>query len=264
MRDDQFFKDTPRTTLDMVGESIEFPILYYDFRMISGTFTVKTKKLKKLLPHPNLKPIEILPGTAAFTIAALEYRDTSIEPYNEIAICVPVKFPPKFVFPGLSAISMMLKNSFSVYIHHLPVTTEMARKVGIHFFNYPKFLAEIAFQDQGEKLAVTLKENDQLILKMQVAKLPLTQSVRTEFHTYSIKENMVMHTLIEGRAPRYELKMKGNRAQLELGNHWISQEIAELDLSKTSLAVQHTDGMMTKLHSPNRRWDVNTLAVVSD
>ena len=48
MRDDQFFKDTPRTTLDMVGESIKFPILYYDSRMINGTFTVKTKKLKKL------------------------------------------------------------------------------------------------------------------------------------------------------------------------------------------------------------------------
>ncbi len=53
MRDDPFFKDTPRKTLDMEGESIEFPILYYDFRMISGTFTAKTIKLKELLPHPN-------------------------------------------------------------------------------------------------------------------------------------------------------------------------------------------------------------------
>ena len=63
MRDDPFFKDTPRKALDMEGESIEFPILYYDFRMISSTFTAKTKKLKELLPHPNFKPIEIFPGT---------------------------------------------------------------------------------------------------------------------------------------------------------------------------------------------------------
>ena len=137
MRDDQFFKDTPRKTLDMAGESIEFPILYYDFRMISATFTVKTNKLKKLLPHPNFKPIEILPGTGMIIIVAFEYRDTSIGPYNEIALSVPVNFPPKFVFPGLSAISMILKNRFSVYIHHLPVTTEIARKGGIHFYNYP-------------------------------------------------------------------------------------------------------------------------------
>jgi hypothetical protein len=159
---------------------------------------------------------------------------------------------------------MMLKNSFSVYIHHLPVTTEMARKVGVHFFNYPKFLAEITIQDQDEKLEVTLREEDELILKMNAKKLPLNQSAKTEFHTYSIKDNVVMHTLIEGSAPRYGLKMLGNKAELELGNHWISQEIAELNLSKTSLAVQHTEGMMTKLYTPNQRWDVNTLAVVSD
>jgi len=71
MRDDLFFKDTPRTTLDMVGESIEFPILYYDSRMINGTFTAKTKKLNKLLPHPNFKPIEILPGVSMLNIEAL-------------------------------------------------------------------------------------------------------------------------------------------------------------------------------------------------
>ena len=263
MRDDQFFKGTPRIRLDMADEPIEFPILYYDLRMISGTFTVKTKKLKKLLPHPNITPIEILPGIGAFTIAALEYRDTSIGPYNEIAICVPVKFPPKFVFPGLSAISMMLRNSYSVYIHHLPVTTETACKVGIHFFNYPKFLAGITFQDQGEKLEVTLRENDEPILKLHAEKLPSKQSVQTEFHTYSIKENVVMHTLIEGSALRYRLKMTG-KAELELGNHRISREIAGLNLSKKSLGVQYVDGMMTKLYAPDQRWDLNTLAVVSD
>ena len=52
-------KSNPRKALAMEGESIEFPILYYDFHMISGTFTAKTKKLKELLPHPNFKPIQI-------------------------------------------------------------------------------------------------------------------------------------------------------------------------------------------------------------
>ncbi len=84
MRDDPFFKGIQRKVLDMEGESIEFPILYYDFRMISGTFTAKTSKLKKLLPHLNFKPIEIFPGTGMITIVAFEYLDTSIGPYKEI------------------------------------------------------------------------------------------------------------------------------------------------------------------------------------
>jgi len=264
MRDDPFFKDTPRKTLDMEGEPIEFPVLYYDFRMISGTFTVKTNKLKKLLPHPNFKPIEILPGTGMIIIVAFEYRDTSIGPYNEIALSLPVKFPPRFVFSGFSAISMMRKNCFSVYIHHLPVTTEIARKGGVHFYNYPKFLSEITFQDQDDKLEVTLREEDELILKMNAEKLPLNQSAQLEFHTYSIKDNVVMHTLVDGWAPRYGVKMIGNKAKLELGNHRISQEIADLNLSKTSLSGQHAEGMMTKLYSPDQHWDINTLAVISD
>ena len=140
-------------------------------------------------------------------ILAFEYIDTSIGPYNEIALSVPVKFPPKFVFPGLSAISMMRKNCFSVYIHHLPVTTEIARKGGIHFYNYPKFLSEITFQDQDDKLEVTLRESDELIFKMNAEKLPLNRSAQIEFNTYSIKNNIVMHTLVEGWAPKYGVKM---------------------------------------------------------
>lgn len=264
MRDDPFFKDTPRKTLVMAGEPIEFPILYYDFRMISATFTVKTSKLKKLLPHPNFKPIEIFPGTGMIIIVAFEYRDTSIGSYNEIALSLPVKFPPRFIFPGLSAISMMRKNCFSVYIHHLPVTTEIALKGGVHFYNYPKFLSEINFQDQDEKLEVTLREEDELILKMQAEKLPLNRSAQIEFHTYSIKDNGVMHTLVEGWAPRYGVKMMGNKAKLELGNHRISQEIAELNLNKASLSGQHAEGMMSKLYSPDQHWDINTLDVISD
>ena len=32
-----------------------------------------------------------------------------------------------------------------VYIHHLPVTTEIARDAGVEFAGYPKFLAYIGF-----------------------------------------------------------------------------------------------------------------------
>ena len=73
-----------------------------------------------------------------------------------------------------------------------------------------------------------------------------------------------MHTLVEGWAPRYGVKMMGNKAKLELGNHLISHEIAELNLSKTSSSGQHAEGMMTKLYAPDQHWDVNTLSVISD
>jgi len=79
----------------------------------------------------------------------------------------------------------------------------------------------------------------------------------------AVKQQGFLHTLVEGMAPRYGLKMMGHKAKLELGNHKISQEIAELNLSKNSLSGQHAEGMMSKLYSPDRHWDANTLAAIS-
>ena len=248
----------------MAGESIDFPILYYDLRAINTVFTVETGNLKKILPHPNFKPIELWPGTAMLAIAAFEYLDTSIGPYNEIGIAIPIKFPPGFVFPIFSALPMMFKNSFSVYVHHLLVTTEIAYQGGVHFYNYPKFLSEIIFQDQNDNLDVTLKEKGDLILKIRAKKLDLKKSARSESHTYSIKDNVVMHSIIEGWAPRFGMMMMGNMAELELGNHPISKELSALSLSKTARSGTYAEGMMMKLYDPDKRWDVETLDIIPE
>ncbi|MFC1909705.1 acetoacetate decarboxylase family protein [Chloroflexota bacterium] len=263
MRDSPFFKNTPRKTLDMAGQQVEFPILYYDLRCVTSIFTAKTERLKKLLPHSNFKPIEMWPGTGMLGITAFEYYDTSIGPYNEIAVTVPIKFPPCLVIPGLATISMMRNNVFPVYIIHLPVTTDIALKAGIQFWNYPKFLADITFQDQGDNLEVTLKENDRLILKVYAKKLATKGNGKILFHTYSIKDKVVMHALVEGWAQRLGAVMMGNVARLELGEHQIGRELADLGLSKIARSGQYAEKMMTKLYDPDRLWDVETLTSIS-
>ncbi len=263
MRDHPFFKDTPRKSLDMAGQSLEFPVFYYDVRFIIAVFTAKTTALRRLLPHPKFKPIQIWPGIGMLGIAAFEYRDTSVGPYHEIAITIPIKFPPAFIMPGLSAIKMMRKNLFPVYIHHLPVTTEIALKFGIHFYNYPKFLAEITFQDREETLEVTLKEKDDLILKLLAKKPVLKRSAGFEFHTYSIKQNVVLRAQVEGWAPKLGSVKMGKIAELELGDHPISKEIGELDLSRTARTGLYSEGSMTKLQAPDQRWCGDTLELLS-
>jgi hypothetical protein len=259
MRDDPFFKDTPRNPMTIEGLTVEFPILYYDLRMIAATFTAKTSLIKKILPHPNYKPVEIWPGTGMLGVFAFEYFDTSIGPYNEIALTIPIKFPPSFAFPGLAVISGMRKKIFSGYIRQLPVTTEIALKGGIYFWNYPKFLGEISFKDEGPNLEVTLKEKGEIILKMRSKKLSLNRSSKLTFYTYSIKDRVVMRGVIEGWAPKIGETMLGGNAELELGNHRISRELAELNLSKTARSGMYAEGMMTKLYDPDIRWNADTL-----
>jgi hypothetical protein len=262
MRDDAFFKDTPRKTLEMKGESVEFPVLYYDFRSTTCIFTARIKRLKSILPHPQFIPIQLWPGTGLFAITAFEYRDTSIGPYNEVALSVPLNFPPAAFLGRHSALSMMRKNIFPVYIHHLPVTTEIARDGGIHFYNYPKFLAEIDFQDRQDFIEITLKEGDYLILKLLAKKLPLKKSALFEFHTFSLGEKTIMHALAEGRAAKFGQKMLGKCGELELGSHRISDELKALELSKSAWSGFCGEGAMSKLYDPDQQWDKDTLKPV--
>lgn len=258
MRDDPFFKNTPRMTVDMAGQQIEFPILYYDLRYITWIFTVKTNKLRNILPHSNFRLIEIWPGTGMLGITAFEYRDTSIGPYNEIVIATPIIFPPQFVLPGITAISMIRNNFFPVYIRHLLVTTDIAFQVGAHFWNYPKLMAEIIFEDKDEGVEVTLKEKGSLILKMFSKRLPANESTEVQFHSYSIKDNIVMHGSAIGWAQRLGTTMIGEIAQLKLGDHQISEELRELNLKETAYIGQYADGVMIKLYDLDQQWNVDT------
>ena len=262
MRDDPFFKNVVKKTLYMEGQPVSFPVLYYDCRFIATYFAVKTSRARNLLPHPNFKPIEIWPGTVMMGIIAFEYHDTPIGPYNEIGISIPTIFPPRFFFPLLSAITMRRKGIMHMYIHQLPVTTDISMIGGIYFWNYPKFLSEITFQDKGNDLEVILKEKGEMILKLTSKKPPLNQSQKLEIHTYSIKENVVIHGLMEGWAPKVGLMMKGTIAEMELGEHRVSKELSSLNFGKTAKAVVYAEGVMIKLHEPDQRWNVDTLETI--
>jgi hypothetical protein len=100
-------------------------------------------------------------------------------------------------------------------------------------------------------------------LKLLAKKLPLKRSAGFEFHTYSIKDNVVMHTLTEGWAPKFGAVRMGSIGELELGEHGISKELAELNLSKTARSGLYGEGVMTKLHDPDQRWNADTLDTIS-
>ena len=74
---------------------------------------------------------------------------------------------------------------------------------------------------------------------------------------------MVLHTQVEGWAPKFGSVKIGRIAELELGEHWISREIAELDLSRTARTGLYAEGAMTKLYDPDQRWSGDTLKLLS-
>ena len=264
MRDSEFFKGVPRKSYEVQGQSIEFPVFYYDFSSVTASFIVKANKLREVLPHPQFIPAEIWPGSGVLIIKVFEFRDTDIGPYNEISVSIPINFEPAAFLPRKSAISMLRRHKFALYVHHLPVTTEVARLGGVYFFNYPKFLADITLEDKGETIETSLKEKDQLILKMSAKKLPLKKSGAFEYHTFSIKDNEILHTLIEGKAERIGYSMMGKFAEIELGDHAIAKELKGLDLGDVAHSGQYAEGVMSRLYHPDKCWDSETLELISE
>ncbi|MFC2166317.1 acetoacetate decarboxylase family protein, partial [Acidobacteriota bacterium] len=197
-------------------------------------------------------------------IKVYEFRDTDIGPYNEVSISIPINFKPASFLPRKSAISMMRRHNFALYVHQLPVTTEEARIGGVYFYNYPKFLADITIEDKGETIETILKEKDELILRMSAKKPPLKKSGPFEYHTFSIKNNEILHTLIEGKAERIGSLMMGKFAELELGDHDVATELKGLNLSEVAHSGQYVEGAMSKLHHPDKRWDFETLKLISE
>lgn len=263
MRNSEFFEGVPRKTYEIQGQKIEFPVFYYDFSSVTASFIIKTSKLREVLPHPEFIPAEIWPGSGVLSVNAYEFRDTDIGPYNEVSVTVPINFEAADFLPKKSAISMLRKHKFALYVHRLPVTTEEARIGGVYFYNYPKFLADITIEDKGTTIEIILKEKDELILKMSAKKPPLKKSGIFEYHTFSIKDNEILHALIEGRAERTGYITMGKFAQIELGGHSVAEELKELNIGKVAYSGQCSEGAMIKLHHPDKSWNVETLELIS-
>jgi len=93
-------------------------------------FPLPTRNVRALLPSPQLRPVEAVPGYAVLAFVAFEYRDTDIGPYNEVAVCVPVLYNSPLNLP---LVPLLLEKSYpglGFYVHHLPVTTDIACRAG--------------------------------------------------------------------------------------------------------------------------------------
>lgn len=217
----------------------QVPILYYDNTSVTAIFTASTNKVKKYLPHPSMKLIELLPGRCLVAFTAFEYRNTDIAPYNEFSIACLITFD-KPQIPGITIIQQLLRRCFSVYVWHLPVTTEIARVGGVNLYGYPKFIADIQFHRRQGWIECSLSEKDKLIVKLSGRVLPTSEGKVMKYETYSIKNDTPLITKVCLNPLQYAQSMNRNDAALEIGTeHVICQELRSINLSKKPIIYQY-------------------------
>jgi hypothetical protein len=240
--DKTFFAGIKLEEIDFSGVRIRFPICYFDSSTIVATFPAPAAKVQEVLPSNKLKPVQLMPGTAAIALAAMEHRHVdSLGSYNEFGIMVPVVYETADNVPGLPG----------VYFLHLPVTTEEARLAGVEIHGYPKFIAGISFEDAGEMRRCRVRAEGKDIITLEVRKL-VTEPQSSEFYTYTVKNGQLLRTLVQQQG-QVSASDVGGGASFTLGDHPIAEELQALGMDKTSVLHQYTSQSQSMFHLPGER-----------
>ena len=170
MSPNDFFHEVAHTAVPWKEYKLHVPVFYQDFRFMSVMLAAPTSRIKALLPSERLKPYRITPKSSVINITAYEYRESDIGPYNEVLLGIPVTIDEQT--PLFTGSLRKAPKPALTYIHHLPVTTEIARAVGVEFAGYPKFIADIKFTEDDKWWICDLNHDNQKIFRFKGRKLP--------------------------------------------------------------------------------------------
>lgn len=165
-----FFAGIEQVEMEFEGGTGKFPVFYREARMFTVILPANWLALKRLLPDERFSPAQFVPGVGAVALTAFEYYDTDIAPYNEFSIGILLNSPWYAPVPGYNVLRQQLSANFNVFIHHLPVTTEVALRAGRDFYNYPKFLAGIDFEDDETRVVCNLSRDGERIMTVTCEK----------------------------------------------------------------------------------------------
>jgi len=236
-RQSAFFEGIPQVGATLAGEEAKLPIFYYDGTAQTAVFPARLGRLRRLLPDPRFVPACLAPGLGAVSVTCFEYRDTDIGPYNELAIAIVLNEPPFAVnLPGRALLAGLRDKQLHAWVHHLPVTTEIARAGGVELYNYPKFVGSIEFEQDGSRRSCRLGEGDEHILTLDgpLIETPRSGEVQLFSHLWMDRQpqssEFKINALASGRSPR------PGAARLELGGrHPIARELASVLVSQRSI-----------------------------
>ena len=230
MIEQNFFEKIEQVDFTSGGHSYRTPVFYLDATAISAGFLTPLQRLREILPSPRLQPLRATPWHGVTVITAFEFRETDIGPYNEVAIAIPITLDKSApVFTGLR--HHMAKGPM-IYVHHLPVTTEIARFAGVEFYGYPKFIAKIDFAREGDWLHCHLAEGDRSILTLSAKEIDVKPEARWRSDCITVREGRLIRSEIMFNQKSLGVSRNRREVRLDLGDHPISDELRSLNLGR--------------------------------
>ena len=225
-----FFQEIEHVEVPWGDRIIHSPAFYYDVMSIGAQFLAPSEKVRVLLPSTRLHPLRVTPWQSVVVITALEYRDNDFGPYNEVFIGVPCtldRASPLFTGTLRKSPAFLLN-----YIHHMPVTTEIARDVGVEVAGYPKFLADIEFEREGGWVTCHLSHEGEHILSLAGRELGLQTAPRYRSHPINVRGGRILRSEFIVNKRKQGISNSAADLRLELGTHPMAQTLRDLNLGR--------------------------------
>lgn len=208
-------------TYEVNGNKFNIPIRYRRVDTYLALYTANIKVIKDMLPSKRLKPLRFINGKGMVCFNAFNYIENDLGQYGELSISFPcICFHNKKLYTG-------------IYIHSLPVSTDLACAAGRHVWGFPKFTCDMEHENSPLYQGITLKDNDDLIMNFRVKKRGYGFSVARDFNTFTIlndeiifAQTFMQHTMRVG---------VGGDVQMDLGNHQMARDIEKLEIGRKPL-----------------------------
>lgn len=234
----EFFKNTVRWNVERNGTRVNLPYFYYDNLFMTAVYTASTARVRQLIPHPDLHPIEWSPGRCLVAFTAFEYRKVDDLPYNEVSISFPISYR-KQPIPLFSAVRALTSGVYNVYVWQLPVTTEYARAGGVDLFNYPKFIADIQFLKATDRITCSLSESGSEILRI-TGRVILTKRGQVQrYKSITVDHDTLLSVNSLVNPIEFASSFRRGDVSVEIGKlHPISQALNQLELARHPFSYQ--------------------------
>lgn len=202
----------------LTGARTQATAEYFDFGVYGGYFEADAAAVAERLPAA-LEVIEARAGVTELEIWCAQYRRVDIlQPYNELAVIVPVRLAR----PSAPTVE-------GGYVLHMPVTSEEARWSGADNYGFPKILANIAITDEDGRTACVVRHRGVHVL---------TLSVQSRAVEPFERPSTLLNVRDDEHVIRCEFDIGGTGGvaaaaggvSLELGHHAIAEDLREVGL----------------------------------
>ncbi len=155
------FFAVPRTTLETSEGPAEFPILYYDTSVVVALFMVDREAADAEVRAQGLRLAMTRGSSSVAFIAGYDYRVTSIGPYYEVGLAIPV-VPADARAGGRWQQTLRDVDSqgrdLGYHVLHLPVSTATADAAGREVWGLPKFVTSMDVRHSGRDVLVRVDD----------------------------------------------------------------------------------------------------------